>query len=242
MYYSPIFDKNKVNILVVEHATPEFPHPKGKCLLGDLNVPLSEKGQEEALQLKQLIEKSKITFDRIYSSDLQRAYDTAAILSQGSDTIVQKRRELRETNKGDLQGLIREEYQTKTSYKIYKGYPSAKERFFVPMGSGNRVETKADLALRLIPLINEIRNDKTLSGKTILIVTHGNPWKVIDTLSKNPSSLDPSKNLKDTLTTIPEYSDPKSCDVFLFTADSNSFEGKGKLQFNQEGMIESTSY
>ena len=227
---------NRVNILVIDQATPQFPTQE-RCLLGDLDVPLSQKGQEEANTLRRLMENCGIVFHRILCSDLKRATQTAEILAAGSNISIERLPELRETNKGDLQGLTREEYRKQQSYKIYKALPLAKERFFAPMGSGERVETKADLALRLIPLINALRNDKSLIGKTVLIVTHGNPIKVIDTLSKNPNSLNSPKDLKNQLQIIPDYADPKYCNIFLYTADPNSFESIGKLQLSEEGSV-----
>lgn len=224
-----LFSKYKVNILVVEHATPAFPDHKETCLLGDLDVPLSEKGRLEAEMLREKLKKKGIVFNKIIASDLQRAHETAEILAEGSQIFVETSPALRETNKGDLQGLSPEQYRQKESYKTYKAIPTAKERFFAPLGSGPNVQTKADLARELIPLINQIKNDTSLLGKTVVIVTHGNPCKVFDILAKNPAFLDPSKNLEDQLANVSDYEDPKSCDVFLYHADANSFESLGKL-------------
>lgn len=230
---------NKVNILFIEHATPEFPNGK-QCLLGDMDVPLSGQSKEEAKTLRDSLEKCGIVFEAIFSSDLQRASGTAEILAANAQIPVQTSAIFRESNKGDLQGLIPEEYRKKDSYLEYKSLNN-RGRFFSPMGKGDAVESKEDLAKRLIPWINQIRNDSSLRGKTIIVVTHGNPLKVLDTLARNKGSLDSPANLQNLLQDIPEYADPKSCDVYWYTADSNSFDSKGKILLKENGKTEVTS-
>jgi len=233
--FSPLLKgEDKINILVVEHATPEFPIKGTKMKLGDLDVPLSEHGREEARLLKRQMEKCGITFDVLFSSDLERAEETAQILASGTGVEVETLRVLRETNKGDLQGLTQQQYRQRDSYKIYKAL-GTRERFFAPMGAGDRTQTKADLAGELIPFLEFLRKSDTLYGKTILIVTHGNPWKVIDILSRIPESFDTSKSLRNRLTIIPGYSSPKSCELFLYTLDKTSFKGLGQLHLSNTG-------
>src|SRR5215207_10303612 len=49
-------------------------------LQGQLDPPLSERGREQALELKALIEKLGISNDRVICSDLGRARETADLL------------------------------------------------------------------------------------------------------------------------------------------------------------------
>lgn len=230
---------SNVNILFIEHAASEF-LTKEKCLLGDMDVPLSDQGKEEARSLRDSLQKCGVVFNAIFSSNLQRASQTAEILATDTQIPVETMSILRESNKGDLQGLTREEYREKDSYQSYKSLDN-KERFFAPMGEGDTVESKADLAKRLIPWINQVRHDPSLYGKTIVVVTHGNPLKVLDTLARNEGSLNSPENLDILLQDIPEYSDPSSCDVYWYTADSDSFESKGKLLLKENGEIEVSS-
>ena len=72
---------------------------------GQGDVPLTEKGREEALEIRPKL--SGVSFDRIYSSDLIRAIDTCIIALPESDPIQIK--ELREIDVGSLMGKTNEE-------------------------------------------------------------------------------------------------------------------------------------
>lgn len=221
--------KEHINIFFVEHAKPAYPEGK-KVLLGTLDTPLDKEGEEEARQLKAALERSGLVFDRILSSGLQRAHQTAAILA-GDGSAIERNPAFNETYKGDLEGLTREEYTKKESYLTYKSVVDPKESFFTPLGAGG--ESKVDVALKLLPFINEMRSNPNLKGKTVVVVTHGTPLKVLHTLSTHPKSLEARSegDLRSILNVIHPLNDPKSCDVVYYRVDETSFEYKGKLEF-----------
>jgi broad specificity phosphatase PhoE len=54
-------------------------------LQGRRDLPLNEKGREQARQIRAFFEARSIAFDRVYSSPLGRAVETARIVSGGSE-------------------------------------------------------------------------------------------------------------------------------------------------------------
>ena len=82
------------------------------------DVPLTEKGQDEARNAGQLIKKHKIKIDKIFSSNLQRANKTAEIAMKEADIkdlwsnnklILTKNESLNERDYGDLVGLNKQD-------------------------------------------------------------------------------------------------------------------------------------
>lgn len=72
---------------------------------GQTNVPLSDKGREDALSIKPILE--EIKFDKLYSSDLKRAVETFEIAMPGKEC--EKTKLIREIDVGILTGLYIED-------------------------------------------------------------------------------------------------------------------------------------
>lgn len=106
---------------------------------------------------------------RIVSSDLRRAYDTAAALSQATGTAVHTDERLRETMLGDWQG--------RTHTEVDEYMPGARRRWrdtpaWCPPGGESRVQ----VADRGVPLIAEITADEPhwgASERPVVLVAHG---------------------------------------------------------------------
>ena len=119
---------------------------------GHTNIPLNETGIKEASKLKE--ELKDIKFDYVISSPLDRALETAKIIS-GKDPIIDER--LIERNNGKLEGLTGDEIaklkeQDNYSDELYEA------------------ETISDLQKRAEDFLKDIL-DK-YPHKDILIVTH----------------------------------------------------------------------
>ena len=78
-------------------------------IYGQLDHPLTDKGREQALSIRPILEKFK--FDRVYSSDLSRAIETQQIAVPGVEGI--RTPLLREFEVGMLTGLTYEEAEAK---------------------------------------------------------------------------------------------------------------------------------
>jgi broad specificity phosphatase PhoE len=85
-------------VYVVRHGESET--NKNKTWTGWLDAPLTEKGREEAASIRWIL--SKTDFEKVYSSDLIRAKNTAEIAIPGCE--YESLAELREINVGDLAG------------------------------------------------------------------------------------------------------------------------------------------
>jgi broad specificity phosphatase PhoE len=78
---------------------------------GHADVPLNERGHQQAAQIAQDLAGAGLA--AIYSSDLQRALDTARVLSATTGLPVQTDPRLREINQGEWQGLLAEEVEAR---------------------------------------------------------------------------------------------------------------------------------
>ena len=76
-----------------------------KRIAGSTDVALTEKGREEAEERGKELEKLGLKVDRIYSSPLSRAYDTALIIASHLNVEVEKDERLREQDFGYWEGV-----------------------------------------------------------------------------------------------------------------------------------------
>ena len=140
------------------------------CFAGQLDIPLSERGREQAVRTAEYIAKT-YSVDKIYSSDLSRAYDTAKPIAKAFGLEIIKDKNLREICSGDWQGLSFDELQEKyaDSYGVWlKDIGNA----VCPNG-----ETVKILSERVFQAIERIANEN--EGKTIVITTHATPIRTI---------------------------------------------------------------
>ena len=79
-----------------------------KRIAGSTDVALTEKGREEAEERGKELEKLGLKVDRIYSSPLSRAYDTALIIASHLKVEVEKDERLREQAFGYWEGVAQE--------------------------------------------------------------------------------------------------------------------------------------
>ena len=70
-----------MDIYIIRHGQTDA--NKQHELQGRRDVPLNEQGREQARRARGLLEGSSVTFDRVYSSPLHRAVETAGIVSGG---------------------------------------------------------------------------------------------------------------------------------------------------------------
>ena len=90
-----------MNIYIVRHGETDSNKYK-KYFGGRIDVPLNDEGIAGAEKVK--LELSNITFDKVYSSPLQRAYKTASIITNDEITIDER---LIERSNGTLEGMLK---------------------------------------------------------------------------------------------------------------------------------------
>lgn len=139
-----------------------------RSLVGQIDLPLSEKGRQQAGLLKQAL--MPPAFERIYCSDLGRSLETARIIAYPEEESIQIVPELREINLGAWDGKEVEEIKRQFPAE-WKKREQDLVRYRPPGG-----ESFADLADRVQPVFEGI----VARGKgRVLIVGHAGVNRVI---------------------------------------------------------------
>ncbi len=146
------------------------------------DVPLTEKGINEANNAGHLLKKHNIKIDKVFSSVLERANKTAEIAIKASEIenlhkngklIYEKDQKLNERNYGDLVGLNKAE----TADKFGKEQVHIWRRSYdTPPPNG---ESLKDVVDRVSPYFTEIIEPHILNKKNVLIAAHGNSLRAI---------------------------------------------------------------
>jgi len=146
------------------------------------DVPLTDKGIEEANNAGFLLKKNNIKIDKVFSSVLKRANKTAEIAIKASEIknlykndilVYEKDQRLNERDYGDLVGLNKLE----TANKFGKEQVHIWRRSYdVPPPNG---ESLKDVVNRVSPFFNEIIKPFIMNNKNVLIAAHGNSLRAI---------------------------------------------------------------
>ena len=146
------------------------------------DVPLTAQGINEAKNAGYLIKKHNIVFDKIYSSNLQRANITAEIAIKEADMsmlfknnklIYERNESLNERDYGDLVGLNKSE----TAAKFGKEQVHIWRRSYDTQPPNG--ESLKDVVERVSPYFSKQIEPLLLEGKNILIAAHGNSLRAI---------------------------------------------------------------
>ena len=146
------------------------------------DVPLTEKGINEANNAGHLLKKHNIKIDKVFSSVLERANKTAEIamkvleienLYENGNLIYEKNLNLNERDYGDLVGLNKAE----TADKFGKEQVHIWRRSYdIPPPNG---ESLKDVVDRVSPYFTETIQPHILNKKNVLIAAHGNSLRAI---------------------------------------------------------------
>lgn len=137
-------------IYIVRHGETDF-NVEGRYG-GRIDVPLNENGIKQAKMVSENLK--NIKFDKVFSSPLIRAYQTAQIIYKGE---IIKDDRLIERDNGDLEGKL------KTEIKDYIDFNDPNETKY-------NIESIIDFRNRINNFLDEIT--QKYSGENILIVTH----------------------------------------------------------------------
>ncbi len=165
-----------------------------KFFTGHLDVALTDKGREQAELCGEFFKPCDASaergnaehplkmsdigitrVDKIYSSDLCRAYDTALPIARAVGLPVEKAQSLREINGGKWDGMYFEDIDKTYSdeYAVWKSDIGRAE----PVGG----EAVGDMWIRITTSVSELasRHD----GENVVLVTHATPIRIICTLA-----------------------------------------------------------
>ena len=130
--------------------------------------PLTPHGQEQAIILSDIF--NKIRIDEIFSSDLERATQTAKIIGKKMKLSVHTAVELREQNHGDYEGQ-----KGSDNMSLFLGWKNLTEAEKEVLKIENTGESDIECTNRLKNFIKKIAVLYPL--KTIMLVTHGGIMK-----------------------------------------------------------------
>jgi len=149
---------------------------------GWVDVPLTAQGREEALAAGTKL--AGYTFDVAYTSTLQRAQNTLALISESIGVTLPTIRDeaLNERHYGDLQGLNKARTAEKYGADQVKIW---RRSYDVPPPGGESLEMTA---ARTLPFFERSILGDIAIGKNVIVVAHGNSNRSIvmklDALSK----------------------------------------------------------
>lgn len=146
---------------------------------GHTDIPLNENGRKQAEKVAERIEDLKI--DRIISSDLLRAKETAEIINKKFGKNITYDSRIREINYGVLEGIPRDTL----TQDIWDTFNTKPEEL--------KAENKIHVYNRIKSFFNDLKNSKD----NILIVTHGGALRMIMYYAQNKNDFDNTKYLKE---------------------------------------------
>ncbi|RZT87662.1 glucosyl-3-phosphoglycerate phosphatase (pgm family) [Pseudonocardia sediminis] len=151
-------------LLLLRHGQTEY-NLAGR-LQGHLDTKLTERGQEQAAAAAKRL--GEDAFDRIISSDLSRAHETALAVAEVAGMPVTVDPRLRETHLGDWQGASVDEVETDDPGAIaaWRADPT-----WAPPGGESRVHVVA----RSMPVVDELDAEfaDDPDERNVLLVAHG---------------------------------------------------------------------
>jgi broad specificity phosphatase PhoE len=158
----------KTTIFLMRHGETET--NKDNILCGQTDVGLSQRGFKQAELGAEYL--SKFNFDKIYSSDLQRALCTAEPIAKKKNLPIIKDENLREIFCGDWECVKGED--------LKKRYPEEYGMYLKDFVNSKCVngESGKDFIKRAIDTVNKIAKEN--AGKTVLIATHGGILRALD--------------------------------------------------------------
>lgn len=155
-------------------------------LQGHIDIPLNETGlaQAEATALRLLGQ--ELRFNALYSSDLQRARQTAAAIARHHRLELNHDERLRERHYGFFQGLTYDEAERQHP-EFYRRFKSREIEFAFP----DRGESLAEFAERVHDALHDIANRH--AGHHVLVITHGGVLDIVHRLATD-EPLDSPRN------------------------------------------------
>lgn len=151
-------------VTLLRHGRTEF-NAAGR-MQGHLDTQLTDEGRAQAAAAAPLL--AGFPFDRIITSDLSRAHDTAVTVAGATGLPVSVDKRLRETHLGEWQG--------RTVTEIEQSDPGAIASWRSdPRWSPPGGESRVDVVARSLPVIEEL--DAEYAGdpeeRSVLLVAHG---------------------------------------------------------------------
>jgi broad specificity phosphatase PhoE len=134
---------------------------------GHADRPLSERGWLQAEALAERL--ADVDLDAVYSSDLRRTRETAAVIAERQELEVLELPELREVDVGSWSGLTRDEARER--------FPEAYARWLDGGPGWTDGETYEEMTARVLGAVWRIA--RSHADGRVLVVSHGGPIRAI---------------------------------------------------------------
>ena len=152
-------------IYILRHGTTEWNNIHR--IQGNSDIMLDDLGRKMAVQTGEYIRNSGIHFDKVFSSPLKRAYETAELVGGGDITVDQR---LRELDFGRQEGQLVEDMLGDESVP-FRFFRPAPEKYDAAMKAEERGESLTALCERAAEFLKE-KIEQADYG-TVLIAGHG---------------------------------------------------------------------
>jgi broad specificity phosphatase PhoE len=152
-------------ILLARHGESDW--NRARRWQGHADRPLTERGRQQARELAERLADTEL--DAVYSSDLQRARETAEIVAAARGLVVTPIPDLREVDVGSWSGLTRTEAEQR--------FPQAYARWLAGGEGWDDGETYEQLSERVTRAINAIADAHP--DDRVLVVAHGGTIRTI---------------------------------------------------------------
>ena len=158
----------KTTIYLIRHGETDW-NLNGRWQ-GHADVPLNDVGRAQARRLAERLRASGPRFDAIYSSDLQRAWETARTVAAAVGVSPRPMPELREIDVGTWSGRTNAEIRAADA-DAYERIRSGED---LARGGGERF---LDLYTRVVGVAERLT--AVHPGATLALVTHGGPVRAL---------------------------------------------------------------
>ncbi|HEV2711523.1 MAG TPA: histidine phosphatase family protein [Gaiellaceae bacterium] len=152
-------------ILLARHGESDW--NRARRWQGWADRPLTARGRQQARDLAARLGNTEL--DAVYSSDLQRARETADIVAQSRGLTVETTADLREVDVGSWSGLTRAEAEAR--------YPELYARWLQGGEGWDDGESYEEMSRRVIGAI--LRIARRRDGQRVLVVAHGGSIRAV---------------------------------------------------------------
>lgn len=149
-----------MNLILIRHGETEW-NRTGRCQ-GFADIELNDIGRKQILELGLSLRDTDVS--AVYSSDLQRAINTASEIAKHHNLEVKIDMDLREMNQGELEGLLFEEIRAKYA-NVLKEWRDSPETLRIPGG-----ESLLQVQERAWRVFEKVR--RLHPGETVVAVSH----------------------------------------------------------------------
>ena len=132
---------------------------------GQTDIPLNNIGRQQAERLARRLTEKEV--DKLYASDLSRAYETAEIVGQAIGIKPMADKRLRELGFGAIEGLTFSDAKTR--------YPEEMQAWLANHTPLPEAELPDAFCRRVQSLLDDLRRDH--DGQTVMLVGHGGPLR-----------------------------------------------------------------